>query len=40
MDPIEVQQYIRSQSAVFFDARIVDVFLGMGDLSSLSVSLR
>jgi putative nucleotidyltransferase with HDIG domain len=35
MDPVEVQHYIRGQSGIFFDARIVDVFFGLGDVSSL-----
>ena len=35
LNPVEVQEYIRKQSAAHFDSHIADAFLSLGDLSSL-----
>ncbi len=34
VNPVEVREYIRQQSAIFFDPRIVDAFLDLSDTSS------
>ncbi|MEW6402885.1 MAG: HD domain-containing phosphohydrolase [Chloroflexota bacterium] len=38
MDHGEVRDYIRKQCGIFFDARIVDIFLGLKDLSLMPVA--